>query len=69
MFICQLSVRCEHEVHRALRERAVRVNLMPDLELHCRGALALHCSHNTQPNQATTAFLLDIERFTRTILD
>jgi Golgi apparatus protein 1 len=38
-------------VHRVLRERAARVNLLPDVEENCRDALSEFCSHNVQPQE------------------
>lgn len=34
-----------------MRERAARVNLLPDVEENCRDALSEFCSHNVQPQE------------------
>jgi Golgi apparatus protein 1 len=44
-----LSQDCAQNVHRVLRERAGRVNLIPDVEENCRDALSEYCSHNVKP--------------------
>ncbi|EYC08555.1 hypothetical protein Y032_0065g3610 [Ancylostoma ceylanicum] len=44
-----LSKKCGVEVRRVLHTRAVRVNLIPDIEDSCRDALSEYCSHNVQP--------------------
>lgn len=46
-----LSQDCGANVHRVLRERASRVNLIPDVEENCRDALSEFCSHNVQPQE------------------
>ncbi|KAF8362128.1 hypothetical protein PRIPAC_89051, partial [Pristionchus pacificus] len=46
-----MSTKCTSEVHRVLRNRAVRVNLIPDVEMNCREALSEYCSHNVQPQE------------------
>lgn len=47
----QLKPECAANVRRALRTRAVRVNLMPDIESSCREALSEYCSTNVKPMQ------------------
>lgn len=42
---------CGMEVRRILHTRAMRVNLIPDLEDYCRDALSEYCSHNVQPTE------------------
>ncbi|KJH51316.1 cysteine rich repeat-containing domain protein [Dictyocaulus viviparus] len=44
-----LSHKCGVEVRRVLHTRAVRVNLIPDIEDACRDALSEYCSHNVKP--------------------
>ncbi|KAH7727487.1 Cysteine rich repeat family protein [Aphelenchoides avenae] len=44
-----LSQECAVHVRRVLRTRAVRVNLIPDIEENCREALSEYCSNNVQP--------------------
>ncbi|RCN32590.1 cysteine rich repeat-containing domain protein [Ancylostoma caninum] len=44
-----LSKKCGVEVRRVLHTRAVRVNLIPDIEDSCRDALSEYCSQNVQP--------------------
>ncbi|VDK72684.1 unnamed protein product [Litomosoides sigmodontis] len=46
-----LKPECAANVRRALRTRAVRVNLMPDIESSCREALSEYCSTNVKPTQ------------------
>ncbi|GMR35933.1 hypothetical protein PMAYCL1PPCAC_06128 [Pristionchus mayeri] len=46
-----MSPKCTSEVHRVLRTRAVRVNLIPDVEANCREALSEYCSNNVQPQE------------------
>uniref|UniRef100_A0A0N4ZII0 Golgi apparatus protein 1 n=1 Tax=Parastrongyloides trichosuri TaxID=131310 RepID=A0A0N4ZII0_PARTI len=46
-----LSPRCANQVRRVLRQRAIRVNLLPDVEEYCRGALSEYCSGNTAPKE------------------
>lgn len=44
-----LSKKCGMEVRRVLHTRAVRVNLIPDIEDACRDALSDYCSNNVKP--------------------
>ncbi|WKX97247.1 hypothetical protein Q1695_013144 [Nippostrongylus brasiliensis] len=44
-----LSKKCGMEVRRVLHTRAVRVNLIPDIEDACRDALSEYCSANVKP--------------------
>ncbi|CAI4232920.1 unnamed protein product [Auanema sp. JU1783] len=44
-----LSYKCGIEVRRVLHSRAVRVNLLPEVEDNCRDALSEYCSHQVQP--------------------
>uniref|UniRef100_A0A7E4VEA0 Golgi apparatus protein 1 n=1 Tax=Panagrellus redivivus TaxID=6233 RepID=A0A7E4VEA0_PANRE len=46
-----LSPECGKQVHRVLRTRAVRVNLIPDIEESCREALSEFCSANVAPQE------------------
>lgn len=46
-----LSVECAQNVRRVLRERASRVNMLPDVEENCREALSEYCSQNIQPTE------------------
>ncbi|CAJ0931783.1 unnamed protein product, partial [Mesorhabditis belari] len=46
-----LTPQCTQEVRRVLRERAIRVSLIPEVEENCRGALSEYCSHNIQPQE------------------
>uniref|UniRef100_A0AC35TWW4 Golgi apparatus protein 1 n=1 Tax=Rhabditophanes sp. KR3021 TaxID=114890 RepID=A0AC35TWW4_9BILA len=46
-----LSQQCAKEVRKTLRSRALRVNLLPDVEEFCRGALSEYCSSNTAPRE------------------
>ncbi|CAD5216477.1 unnamed protein product [Bursaphelenchus xylophilus] len=46
-----LSKECQVQVHRVLRERAQRVNLIPDIEESCRDALSEYCSQNVKPQE------------------
>uniref|UniRef100_A0A158Q8S0 Golgi apparatus protein 1 n=1 Tax=Elaeophora elaphi TaxID=1147741 RepID=A0A158Q8S0_9BILA len=46
-----LKPECATNVRRALRTRAVRVNLMPDIEYACREALSEYCSTDVKPMQ------------------
>ncbi|KAK0393485.1 hypothetical protein QR680_000235 [Steinernema hermaphroditum] len=44
-----LDQNCAMNVRRVLHTRAVRVNLMPEVEESCRPALSEYCSRNTDP--------------------
>ncbi|VDK41856.1 unnamed protein product [Anisakis simplex] len=44
-----LKPECASNVRRVLRTRALRVNLIPDIEDACRDALSEYCSNNVQP--------------------
>ncbi|KAL3994362.1 Cysteine rich repeat family protein [Acanthocheilonema viteae] len=46
-----LKPECAANVRRALHTRAVRVNLMPDIESSCREALSEYCSTDVKPTQ------------------
>ncbi|CEF59806.1 Cysteine-rich Golgi apparatus protein 1 repeat and Cysteine-rich Golgi apparatus protein 1 repeat,eukaryote-containing protein [Strongyloides ratti] len=46
-----LSLKCAKQIRRVLQERAVRVNLLPDIEENCRGALSEYCSVNVAPKE------------------
>ncbi|CAJ0586700.1 unnamed protein product, partial [Mesorhabditis spiculigera] len=46
-----LTPHCTIEVRRVLRERAVRVSLIPEIEETCRGALSEYCSGNIAPQE------------------
>ena len=46
-----LSDQCTEEVERTLRQRAVSVQLQPDVEEACRGALHTLCAKATEPGQ------------------
>jgi len=46
-----LHADCANNIRRVLRERAARVNLLPDVEETCREALSEYCSHNVQPEE------------------
>uniref|UniRef100_A0A914H8J5 Golgi apparatus protein 1 n=1 Tax=Globodera rostochiensis TaxID=31243 RepID=A0A914H8J5_GLORO len=46
-----LSKECASNVRRVLRERAARVNLIPDIEENCRDALSEYCSQNIKPTE------------------
>jgi Golgi apparatus protein 1 len=46
-----LSPECAKQIHQTLRTRAVRVNLIPDIEESCRGALSEFCSNNVKPQE------------------
>uniref|UniRef100_A0A1I7X6K0 GDNF domain-containing protein n=1 Tax=Heterorhabditis bacteriophora TaxID=37862 RepID=A0A1I7X6K0_HETBA len=50
-----MSKSCSIEVRRVLHSRAVRVNLIPDIEVSCRDALSEYCSHNVQPMELNRA--------------
>jgi hypothetical protein len=52
-----LSKDCAVNVHRVLRERATRVNLIPEVEDACRTALSEYCSQNIQPMEVCQFFL------------
>ncbi|TMS33552.1 hypothetical protein L596_001281 [Steinernema carpocapsae] len=43
---------CAMNVRRVLHTRAIRVNLMPEVEENCRGALSEYCSRKTDVPQA-----------------
>ncbi len=47
----QLTPQCQNEVRRVLRTRAVRVNLIPDIEDVCRPALSEYCSQNVKASE------------------
>lgn len=44
---------CAANVRRVLRTRAVRVNLIPDIEDACRDALSEYCSNDVKPMEVT----------------
>ena len=46
-----LSDQCTEEVERTLRQRAVSVQLQPEVEEACRGALHTLCAKATEPGQ------------------
>lgn len=46
-----LKPECMSNVRRVLHTRAVRVNLIPDVEDECRNALSEYCSGNVQPTE------------------
>uniref|UniRef100_A0A0N5BCS7 Golgi apparatus protein 1 n=1 Tax=Strongyloides papillosus TaxID=174720 RepID=A0A0N5BCS7_STREA len=46
-----LSMKCAQQVRRVLRQRAMRVNLLPEVEENCRGALSEYCSGNVAPKE------------------
>lgn len=46
-----LSDSCTEEVERTLRQRAVSVQLQPEVEEACRGALHTLCAKATEPGQ------------------
>lgn len=46
-----LGTECTKEVQRVLKERAVRVKLMPEIEENCREALTEFCSLNIRPSE------------------
>jgi len=42
------------EVHRVLRERAISVNLLPEVESECREQLSVLCSSGVQRNEVSS---------------
>jgi Golgi apparatus protein 1 len=46
-----LSPECSKQIHMTLRARAVRVNLIPEIEESCRDALSEFCSSNVLPQE------------------
>ncbi|EGT52320.1 hypothetical protein CAEBREN_08410 [Caenorhabditis brenneri] len=46
-----LSQKCGTQVRQLLHVRAVRVNLIPEIEDGCREALSEFCSHNVKPSE------------------
>lgn len=46
-----LSQNCGRQVRQLLHLRAVRVNLVPEIEDSCRDALSEYCSHNVKPSE------------------
>uniref|UniRef100_A0AC34Q7S5 Golgi apparatus protein 1 n=1 Tax=Panagrolaimus sp. JU765 TaxID=591449 RepID=A0AC34Q7S5_9BILA len=46
-----LTKECSMNIHRILRERAIRVNLLPEIEDNCRDALSEYCSNQVQPQE------------------
>lgn len=67
-----LSNVCAQNIHRVLRLRATRVNLIPEVEENCREALSEYCSENVQPTEVYffNKFLikkLGNELFTKTL--
>ncbi|KAJ1370206.1 hypothetical protein KIN20_031890 [Parelaphostrongylus tenuis] len=57
-----LSKKCGVEVRRVLHTRAVRVNLIPDIEDACRDALSEYCSHNVLPMEEMNCLQENFER-------
>lgn len=51
-----LSHDCQLQVHRVLRERAHRVNLIPEVEENCRDALSEYCSQNVKPQEVSYCY-------------
>ncbi|KAK6056169.1 cysteine rich repeat-containing domain protein [Cooperia oncophora] len=57
-----LSKKCGVEVRRVLHTRAVRVNLIPDIEDACREALSEYCSNNVKPMEEMTCLQDNFEK-------
>ncbi|KAI6216457.1 hypothetical protein M3Y99_01820900 [Aphelenchoides fujianensis] len=57
-----LSQNCQVNVHRVLRERASRVNLISDVEENCRDALSEYCSHNVKPQEEMKCLQEEFEK-------
>lgn len=57
-----LSPVCAQNVHRVLRLRAQRVNLLPDIEETCREALSEFCSTNVKPMEEMNCLQEQFER-------
>ncbi|KAI6197524.1 hypothetical protein M3Y94_01234100 [Aphelenchoides besseyi] len=57
-----LSHDCQLNVHRVLRERASRVNLISDVEENCRDALSEFCSHNVKPQEEMKCLQEEFEK-------
>ncbi|XGW08842.1 hypothetical protein V3C99_011284 [Haemonchus contortus] len=57
-----LSKKCGIEVRRVLHTRAVRVNLIPDIEDACREALSEYCSNNVKPMEEMTCLQENFEK-------
>lgn len=51
-----LSNLCAQNIHRILRLRAARVNLIPELEENCREALSEYCSQNVRPTEVLNSY-------------
>lgn len=49
--VAQLQPQCILEVHRVMRERAISVRLLPDLEQDCISELGSFCSEKVQPGE------------------
>jgi len=57
-----LSKECNFNVHRILRTRAIRVNLLPDVESACRDALSEYCSNNVAPQEEMNCLQENFEK-------